>query len=151
MVAVGLWGAELGLPALWLLPVVFPLVMAFGGALGILDVPMPGTEFVVAGSGLVLGLAVMMRWRPSLSVAATLVAVFGLYHGHAHGLELPRAANPLGYGLGFVAATGMLHLCGIGVGYLAAQPGRQVLYRGCGAVIALTGAYFLVRAAGGVG
>ena len=64
MVAVGLWGAYLGAPAMWLLPVIFPMVMAFGGALGVLGVPLPGVEFCIALSGIMLGLAVAFAARP---------------------------------------------------------------------------------------
>ena len=148
MVAVGLWGAELGLPALWLLPVVFPLIMALGGVAGILGLPLPATEVVVAFSGVVLGAAIVFAWRPPLWLATLVVAVFAVFHGHAHGVELPKAANPMGYGIGFVVATGALHLCGIGLGMLAYRPGFTVLYRVSGAVIALTGAGFLMRAWG---
>jgi urease accessory protein len=148
MVAVGLWGAELGAPALWLLPILFPLVMAFGGVLGVAGVPLPAAEVFVAGSGVVLGFAVALRWNPGLWVASVLVALFAVFHGHAHGMELPRAANPLGYGAGFVMATGALHLAGIGIGVLAARPGWSLVYRVGGGLIALIGAYFLVRAFG---
>jgi urease accessory protein len=148
MVAVGLWGAELGAPALWLLPILFPLVMAIGGVLGVAGVPLPLPEVFVAGSGLVLGLAVALRWNPGLWVAGTLVALFAVFHGHAHGVELPRAASPLGYGMGFVMSTGGLHLCGVGVGVLAARPGSDSVYRASGAAIAMVGGYFLLRAMG---
>jgi urease accessory protein len=148
MVAVGLWGAELGAPALWLLPIVFPLVMAFGGVLGIAGAPLPMPELFVAVSGVVLGVAVATRWNPGLRVASVIVAVFAVFHGHAHGVELPRAANPLGYGIGFVTSTGLLHLCGIGVGLLAARPGYATVYRACGGLIACIGAYFVLRVVG---
>lgn len=148
MVAVGLWGAELGAPALWLLPILFPLVMACGGVLGVVGVPLPMPEVFVAASGVVLGLAVALRWNPGLAVACGLVAIFAVFHGHAHGVELPRAANPFAYGMGFVVSTGLLHLCGIGIGVLAARPGWHRVYRGSGALIAAIGGYFLVRALG---
>src|SRR6266545_3323120 len=89
MVAVGLWGAFLGPPAIWLLPIVFPLVMAFGGVLGILGVPLPGVETAIAMSAVVLGLMVALAARPPLWVAAVLVGGFAIFHGHAHGTELP--------------------------------------------------------------
>ena len=80
MVAVGLWGAQLGNPALWLLPVAFPLVMAFGGFLGLVGVPLPGTEIGIALSGVLLGLAVATRLQPPLWIATLLVAVFAVFH-----------------------------------------------------------------------
>src|SRR3954454_21205344 len=88
MVAVGLWGAFLGAPAIWLLPVVFPLVMAFGGVLGIMGVPIPAVETGIAASAVVLGLMVALRARPPLWIAAALVGAFAIFHGYAHGREL---------------------------------------------------------------
>src|SRR6188474_1601213 len=89
MVAVGLWGAFLGPPAIWLLPVVFPLVMAFGGVLAILGVPVPAAETGIAASAIVLGLMVALAARPPLWSAAVLVGAFAIFHGYAHGKELP--------------------------------------------------------------
>src|SRR5215475_518711 len=93
MVAVGLWGVFLGAPAIWLLPIVFPLVMAFGGVLGILGVPLPAVETGIASSAIVLGLMVALAARPPLWAAAVLVGVFAIFHGYAHGKELPDGAN----------------------------------------------------------
>jgi len=146
MVAVGLWGAFLGRPALWLLPVVFPLVMAGGGAAGVLGVPLPGVEVGIALSAIALGGAVAAGWRAPLALAAVLVAAFAVFHGHAHGTELPQAADPIAYSLGFVVATGLLHLCGIAFGELTRWPWGSKAVRGLGALIALVGAGFLVRA-----
>lgn len=143
MVAVGLWGAFLGAPAIWLLPVVFPLVMALGGALGVIGVPLPGVETAIALSGVVLGLLVAFAVRAPIWVAATVVGVFAVFHGHAHGTELPDAANPFAYGIGFVGATGLLHLSGIGLGFLAGSRGGRAVVRGVGGLIAAAGAVFL--------
>src|SRR5712691_7176691 len=112
MVAVGLWGAFLGAPAIWLLPVVFPLVMAFGGALGILGVPIPAIEIGIAASAIVLGLMVALALKPPLALAAVLVGIFAIFHGHAHGVELPEGADAVAFSAGFVLATGFLHLTG---------------------------------------
>ncbi|GKY88995.1 HupE/UreJ family protein [Sinisalibacter aestuarii] len=143
MVAVGLWGAFLGAPALWLLPVVFPLVMAFGGALGVLGVPLPMVEAGIALSGVVLGLLIAFAVRAPLWVAAVIVGVFAVFHGHAHGTELPDAANPYAYGIGFVLATGLLHLAGIGLGAFVGSTGGRIVVRAVGAAIAAAGAGFL--------
>lgn len=89
MVAVGLWGAQLGAPAIWILPITFPLVMAMGGVLGVIGVPVPFVETVIALSAVALGLVVALRLRPPLWAAAALVAVFAIFHGYAHGRELP--------------------------------------------------------------
>jgi urease accessory protein len=145
MVAVGLWGAFLGAPAIWQLPVVFPLVMAFGGALGILSVPIPGIEIGIATSAIVLGLMVALAARPPLWIAAVLVGAFAIFHGHAHGAELPPGADAVAYSLGFVVATGMLHLCGIAFGLLTRWSAGRIAVRAAGGAIALAGTVFLSR------
>jgi urease accessory protein len=144
MVAVGLWGVLLGAPAIWLLPVVFPLVMAMGGVIGILGVPLPGVEIGIAISAIVLGAMVALAVRPALWVAAVLVGAFAIFHGHAHGAELPPGADAVAYSLGFVIATGLLHLAGIGFGTLARWPAGRVAVRAVGGAIALAGVAFLV-------
>jgi urease accessory protein len=143
MVAVGLWGAQLGRPAIWLLPVTFPMVMAVGGFLGLVGVPLPGSEVAIALSGVALGAAVTLEARPPLPVAAFVVGVFGLFHGYAHGAELPPGQNALLYSLGFVLATGMLHACGIAIGFAHRWPWGRVALRGAGVVVMSGGFYFL--------
>ena len=143
MVAVGLWGAFLGRPAIWVLPIVFPLVMAFGGAMGVIGVPLPQVETGIALSAIVLGLGVALAARPPLWIAAIVVGIFAVFHGHAHGTELPEAANPFAYALGFVVATGCLHIFGIVIGLLTKWPYGQTLVRTSGAAIALAGLGFL--------
>lgn len=143
MVAVGLWGAFLGSPAIWILPIVFPLVMAFGGALGVMGIPIPAVETGIAASAVVLGLMVAIAARPPIWVAAVIVGAFAVFHGHAHGTELPEAANALAYSVGFVIATGLLHLGGIAFGLLVRWPAGKIAVRAGGAVIALAGVGFL--------
>ncbi|MEJ2308343.1 MAG: HupE/UreJ family protein [Gammaproteobacteria bacterium] len=143
MVAVGLWGAFLGKPAIWLLPIVFPMVMAFGGALGVAGVPIPAVETGIAVSAIVLGAMVAFAVRPPIWIAAVIVGAFAIFHGHAHGTELPNAANALAYSLGFVIATGLLHLCGIAFGALAHWPAGSLAVRAGGGLIALGGFAFL--------
>jgi urease accessory protein len=143
MLAVGLWGAFLGAPAIYILPIVFPLVMAAGGALGILGVPLPGTEIGIAGSAIVLGLMVALAARPPLWIAAVLVGVFAIFHGHAHGTELPAGADAVAYSAGFVIATGLLHLIGIAFGLLTRWPAGTVAVRTAGVAIAGAGVVFL--------
>ena len=106
MVAVGLWGAVLGPPAIWLLPIAFPLVMAFGGVLGIAAVPMPRVEVGIAVSAIVLGVMVALAVRAPLAVAVAAVSAFAIFHGHAHGAELPPGADAIAFSAGFVMATG---------------------------------------------
>ena len=145
MVAVGLWGALLGAPAIFILPVVFPLVMAFGGVLGILGVPLPGAEAAIAVSAVVLGLMVALAARPPLWAAAAVVGTFAIFHGYAHGAELPAGADAVAYSTGFVVATGLLHLAGIALGLTARWPAGRIGVRGTGAAIACAGVAFLWR------
>jgi urease accessory protein len=143
MLAVGLWGAILGAPAIWMLPVVFPLVMAIGGALGIAGVRVDNAELWIAGSAVALGLCVALALRAPLWAAAILAGLFALFHGHAHGTEMPAGASGLAYATGFVIATGLIHLCGVAIGLLAGSVAGRVAVRGCGAVIAGIGILFL--------
>ena len=143
MVAVGLWGAFLGTPAIWILPVVFPLVMAVGGAAGVLGVPVPVVEMGIAASSLVLGLLIAARARAPLWVAMAIVGAFAVFHGHAHGTELPEAANPISYAIGFVLATGLMHTVGIGLGFATRLPKGDVIVRAMGGVVAVAGLGFL--------
>jgi urease accessory protein len=146
MVAVGLWGAVLGLPAIWVLPVAFPAMMAVGGLMGLLGFPLPGVEIGIAASAIVLGTVVLTELRPSLKLATVIVAVFAIFHGHAHGTELPEGSNALLYSLGFVMATGMLHAVGILIGVAHRwSAGRQAI-RAAGGGVALAGLFFLWKA-----
>lgn len=145
MLAVGLWGAFLAGRAMWLLPVVFPVVMAFGGALGVLGVPLPAVESGIALSGIVLGLMVTLAAKPPLWICALIVGFFAVFHGHAHGTELPASANPMTFAAGFVISTGLLHLCGIACGLLTRWPWGRVMVRAGGVAIALIGCGFLFK------
>jgi len=146
MVAVGLWGAQLGAPAIWLLPVAFPLMMAVGGFLGLVGVPLPGVEIGIATSAILLGAMVALQARPPLALASLLVAFFAVFHGHAHGTELPAGQSGLLYSIGFVVATGSLHGVGVTIGLIHRWREGRVLLRGAGAVVALAGVFFLWRA-----
>ena len=146
MVAVGLWGAQLGAPAIWLLPVAFPMVMAFGGMLGLMGVPIQGVEYGIAASAILLGAAVMFEVRPPLGLAAALVGFFAICHGHAHGTELPPNQSALLYSMGFVVATGCLHGVGIGIGSVYQWRWGQNLVRAAGAAISLGGLFFMWQA-----
>lgn len=146
MIAVGLWGAFLGAPAIWLLPIVFPLVMAIGGAVAILGVPVPAVEIGIASSAVVLGAMIALAARPPLGIAALIVGAFAIFHGHAHGGELPPGTDAVAFSVGFVVATGLLHLTGVAFGLLTRWQAGQIAVRAAGAVIALIGAVFLGQA-----
>jgi urease accessory protein len=145
MLAVGLWAAQRGGRAVWAVPLGFVTVMAVGGIVGALGVGFPVVEPAIAVSVLLLGLAVAaaVRWSPAASVLV--VAVFALFHGHAHGAEMPPTASGFAYGAGFVLATGFLHGVGISVGWWVQQCGKAQWLRYAGGGIALCGAYLLFR------
>jgi urease accessory protein len=146
MIAVGLWGAQLGAPAMWLLPVVFPMMMAMGGNLGLMGIPLPGVEVGIAFSAVILGLMVLSEARLKIQLAMAIVAFFAIFHGHAHGTELPAGQSGLLYSIGFVAATGCLHGMGIAIGLVHRwQVGRLAL-RGAGSFVCASGIYYVVRA-----
>lgn len=146
MVSVGLWGAFLGEPLVYRLPVVFPGLMVLGAVLGMAGVALPPVECGIALSVLLLGVCIAAAWRPPAWVAIGIVAAFGLFHGYAHGRELPSAAAPLGYAAGFVLATGSLHVSGIGLGAFSRwRRGAQAI-RFAGAAVAACGVWFLVQA-----
>jgi urease accessory protein len=146
MVSVGVWGAQLGPPALWLLPVTFPMMMAVGGFLGLVGVALPFVEGAIALSAVALGLLIALEAKPPVVISMAVVGVFAVFHGYAHGSELAPGTSAIAYSLGFVVATGALHATGILIGLLHRWPqGRRVL-RGAGVVVALAGVVFLWRA-----
>ena len=146
MVAVGLWGAQLGSPTIWVLPVAFPLVMAFGGMLGLMGIRLPGIEYGIAASAILLGAVVMLNVRPPLGWAAALVGMFAIFHGHAHGTELPAGQSALLYSMGFVIATGSLHALGIAIGTVHRWAWGQIFVRFAGALITVGGCFFMWKA-----
>jgi urease accessory protein len=144
MFAVGLWGAQMGGRTVWTLPATFPLVMAAGALAGMLGLPLPAVQAGIAGSVVVLGAAIAYAWRPAEAVALAVIGTFAVFHGHAHGIEMPRAVDPADYAIGFVVATGVIHLGGIGIGLALGRPLGGWLARGMGVIIAGCGGYFLV-------
>jgi len=144
MVAVGLWGAFLGERALWILPIVFPSIMAFGAAFGIVGLEIPLVEFVIALSGVVLGALIALRVRAPLAIAMVLVGIFAIFHGYAHGVEMPEQISAITYSAGFVIGTGLLHLAGVAIGFATRLPRGELLVRGCGGVISAIGLSYLV-------
>ena len=147
MIAVGLWGSQLRKPAVWVLPVMFPTVMALGAFLALVGPGLPWVEIGIALSGVVLGAMVMMAATPPLAVSALFVSVFAILHGQAHGTELPANQNSLVYSVGFVVSTGLLHATGIAIGAVHHWRGGPVVVRALGGVILAGGLYFLWGAA----
>lgn len=144
MIAVGIWGAFLGKPMLVILPMIFPIMMTVGAAVAMLGIPFPPVEFGIALSVIVLGLVILTTTRAVPVVACAIVGVFALFHGYAHGVELPEAADPVGYSVGFVLATGLLHVVGIGLGLFKGIRFGEFGLRAAGGAIAAVGASYLV-------
>jgi urease accessory protein len=120
--------------------------MAIGGMLGLAGVPLPGVEIGIAVSAVLLGAMVLTASRPPLWIAAAIVAFFAVFHGHAHGTELPEGQSGVLYSMGFVFATGGLHAAGIAIGLVHRWPWGRALLRSAGAVVAIGGLGFLWRA-----
>jgi len=144
MIAVGIWGAFLGKPLLVVLPMVFPVMMTVGAALAMASIPFPPVELGIAVSVIALGILIVTAARPAPIVACAVVAIFALFHGYAHGTELPATADPVGYSVGFVLATGLLHLGGIAMGLLKNLRFGEIGLRTVGAAMAAAGVLFLV-------
>ena len=140
MVAVGLCGAKLGGAARWLLPLLFVSVMLVGGALAMAGVHLPGVELGIVGSVIVLGALLVVAQRGQTVPVALLVAGFSLFHGYAHGAEMPASAGALSYALGFALATAVLHAAGLFGGlWLQERKAARVVMGSLGALISLAG------------
>lgn len=142
MIAVGLFASRLGGKALWLVPSAFVSMMAVGGMLGISGVDVPFVELGIAASVIVLGVAVALQIGVPTVAAMTLVGFFAIFHGHAHGAEMPSAASGLTYALGFMLATAILHGIGIMAGLLLGRAGQSSsdgVARVAGGAMALAG------------
>ncbi len=146
MVSVGIWGAFLGRPLVVALPMLFPTAMAVGGGLAIASIPFPPIEIGIAASVVTLGLMILLAVRAPVALACLVVGAFALFHGYAHGVELPSAADPIGYSMGFVLSTGLLHLAGIGLGLARRFSAGAVALRVAGGAIALAGTGFMLQA-----
>lgn len=139
MVAVGLWAAQLGGRSIYAVPAAFVGLMSVGGILGMTGMHLPMVEAGILASVVVLGLLIATAARLPLVASMALVGLFAIFHGHAHGTEIPATANGLSYGLGFMLATALLHACGIALGLTAQEQFRAPALRYAGAAIALMG------------
>jgi urease accessory protein len=146
MLGVGVWAAQLGKRATWLVPAAFVAIMVAGAGLALSGAPMPMVEFGIAGSVLVIGALIAFGTRLPVGVAMGLVGLFALFHGHAHGTELPGSAHPAAYGAGFVAATALLHAGGVGIAVLVHRHAVRLPFRVAGAAVAAIGGGLLLGA-----
>lgn len=142
MVAVGMLAFQMGGRAVWMLPLTFMALMIGGGVAGMMGMDLPYVEMGIALSVVVLGGAVAAGVKAPLAIAMSLVGLFALFHGHAHGTEMPETASGLAYGAGFLFGTGLLHLAGLGLGFgiaRAAESRGPLLVRGAGAAVCAAG------------
>jgi urease accessory protein len=143
MIAVGLWAAQRGGRSLWLVPLAFVSIMALGGMLGMTGGALPFVETGIATSVLILGVLIAASVRLPLLMSVFIVGVLAMFHGYAHGAEMPATASGLAYGIGFMLATASLHLCGIGMGLAAQKINSVKLVRYAGGAIAACGVYLI--------
>jgi urease accessory protein len=146
MLGVGVWAAQLGKRATWLVPAAFVAVMIAGAGLALTGAPLPMVEFGIAGSVLAIGALIAFGTRMPVGLAMGLVGLFALFHGHAHGAELPGFAHPAAYGAGFVAATALLHVAGVGIALAVRQHAAKLPFRVAGAAMAVVGGGLLLGA-----
>lgn len=141
MLAVGLWATQMGGRSLWAVPLTFVGVMALGGALGTPGIGLPFVEQGIVLSVLLLGVLIAASVRLPLWLSSGMVGTFALWHGYAHGAEMPELASGIGYALGFMLATALLHAAGIAFGLGMQRISRERLVQAAGAGIALCGVY----------
>ena len=144
MLGVGVLAAQLGKRATWLVPAAFVAVMIAGAGLALAGAPLPMVEFGIAGSVLVIGALIAFGTRMPVGLAMGLVGLFALFHGHAHGTELPGFAHPAAYGAGFVAATALLHVAGVGIALAVRKHAAKLPLRVAGAAMAVVGGSMLL-------
>lgn len=145
MICVGLLSTQLGGRAIWTVPAIFVLFMVFGGIIGLLSIPIPFVEFGIAASVLLLGLALAIDKKLPQWLVMAFVAIFAIFHGHAHGVEMPQLAKPALYVLGFICGTSAIHIVGVILGIAMQQKDpKNRMVRSSGGAIALVGGYLLL-------
>jgi urease accessory protein len=148
MVAVGIFAYQLGGRALWMVPATFVLVMALGGALGIAGVGIPYIEVGIALSVVILGAIIALGVKAPVAVAMAIVGVFAIFHGHAHGAEMPADTSGAMYAAGFMLGTALLHAVGVGLGFVIGRIGEArgpMIVRVAGALTCLAGILLLTK------
>ena len=146
MLSVGIVSAQIGGTAIWTVPATFVGVMAVGGLVGLAGIPLPWLEVGIALSVVVLGLIIAVDQRLPFVAILTGVALFALFHGYAHGVEIPETSQPMDYIQGFMLGTAAIHLAGVGIGHWGQRlPRGNDILRFVGLIIATCGVYFLLR------
>jgi len=147
MFGVGVWGAQMGGRRIWSLPISFPLIMCIGALIAISKVySFVLVEQIIALSVIVLGFVIFFKWSPNELIAILIISIFALFHGYAHGYELPKANDPISFIIGFVLSTGLIHLSGVGIGYFFDKFDNKNICKSIGILIAIFGIIFLFKA-----
>ena len=144
MIAVGLWAAQLGRTAMWVLPAAFPAAMLLGAGFGLAGVDLPLIEPMIAVSVMLLGVAVASGLRLPIAMSAVLIAFFAVFHGYAHAIEAPAGGTFAGYATGFIVVTMLLHVLGVRIGMSLARANQPLGRQIGGSLVALAGAALLV-------
>lgn len=139
MLAVGLWAAQIGGRAIWFVPASFLVAMGLGAVVGQSGFALPFVEQGIAASVFLLGLAIAFAVKTPAIIPAILVGAFALFHGGAHGAEMPAEISRLGYFGGFLVGTAALHALGLGLGLLLGRFTPAMVLRGLGGAIACLG------------
>ena len=146
MLAVGIWGAQMGGRRIWSLPMSFPIIMCIGAIIAMTKLfTFVFVEQIIALSVIALGLVILVKWSPNVVVAILIISVFAIFHGYAHGVELPKAKEPLSYVVGFVLSTGLIHLLGVGIGYFFEKFYSGKISKIIGLLIFIIGVLFFYR------
>jgi len=144
MLSVGILSAQIGGRAIWTVPATFVGVMAVGGVLGLIDIGLGTTEFGIAASLVLLGSIIAAERSLPVRLAMLGVGFFAIFHGYAHGAEMPTTAEPVLYAFGFLTGTALIHIAGVVVGDIAKHYERgKIILRVGGGLIALVGMLFL--------
>ncbi len=144
MLSVGILSAQIGGRAIWTVPSTFVSVMALGGALGLIDIGLTSIELGIAASLVLLGLIIAAERKLPVLIAMAAVGFFAIFHGYAHGAEMPTTAEPVLYALGFLTGTALIHIAGVVIGDIAKhyERGKMILRFG-GGFISFVGILFV--------
>ena len=144
MLSVGILSAQIGGRAIWTVPATFVSVMAVGGLLGYINIGLTATELGIAASLILLGLIIAAEQKLPVKLAMLGVGFFAIFHGYAHGSEIPTTSEPVLYALGFLTGTALIHIAGVVIGDIAKHYQRgRIMLRAGGALIAVTGVLFI--------
>ena len=146
MLGVGIWGAQMQGRRMWSLPITFPIIMSLGAIISLANIfVLFYVEYIIVLSVITLGLFIFLKWLPNEIIAIILISFFAIFHGYAHGSEIPKAIDPLSFIIGFVISTGLIHLLGILLGYILDKFYYGLISRALGVIISILGIMLIFR------